>query len=74
MSKPIAFSMSESMLFVPLRWTERINIGEGIRKSIASEYNQHPDQFATDIDTIDRLREHIVSPRNELESLQAHFL
>ena len=55
-----------NILFLPFRRTHSVQLSTAIRQYISTKYDQHPDMFTQDMETIDRLRSDAVN------SLEAH--
>lgn len=47
---------NSNILFLPFRRTHSISLSTAIRQYISTKYDQHPDMFKHDLETIDRLR------------------
>jgi len=41
---------------LPFRRTHNVSFGDAIKRYISTKYDQHPDMFTHDLETIDRLR------------------
>ncbi|USP76568.1 pH-response regulator protein palA/RIM20 [Curvularia clavata] len=48
--------MASNILFLPFRRSHSVNLSDAIKQYISSKYDQHPDMFTKDIETIERLR------------------
>jgi programmed cell death 6-interacting protein len=48
--------MSGSFLSLPFRRTHGVELSVAIKQYISTKYDQHPDMFASDLETIDKLR------------------
>ncbi|KAF2471550.1 BRO1-domain-containing protein [Lindgomyces ingoldianus] len=48
--------MASNILFLPFRRSHSVNLSEAIKQYISSKYDQHPDMFTKDLETIDKLR------------------
>lgn len=48
--------MFSNTLTLPFRRTHTISLGEAIKQYISTKYDQHPDMFARDLETIGQLR------------------
>jgi programmed cell death 6-interacting protein len=48
--------MASNILFLPFRKSHAVNLTDAIKQYISSKYDQHPDTFTTDLETIERLR------------------
>ncbi|CAI6338206.1 unnamed protein product [Periconia digitata] len=48
--------MASNILFLPFRRSHSINLSDAIKQYISSKYDQHPDLFAKDLETIEKLR------------------
>ncbi|KAK4145147.1 BRO1-like domain-containing protein [Dichotomopilus funicola] len=57
---------TSNILSLPFRKSAQISLASSIRKYISKKYDQHPDMFRHDLDTIDSLR------RAALNSIDAH--
>ncbi|KAI9793554.1 MAG: pH-response regulator protein palA/rim20 [Peltula sp. TS41687] len=53
--------MASNILFLPFRRTHSTSLSEAIRQYISSKYDQHPDMFASDLETIDKLRNEAIN-------------
>lgn len=51
------------MLQLPFRQTNQVLLSTAIRQYISTKYDQHPEMFAADLTTIDRLRAEAVNVR-----------
>ncbi|MCJ1260843.1 pH-response regulator protein palA/rim20 [Lobaria immixta] len=58
--------MASNILFLPFRRTHSITLSSAVKQYISTKYDQHPDMFARDLETIDKLRVDAVN------SLEAH--
>lgn len=65
--------MRENLLYIPLRVTEPVRISDGLRKCIENDYNQQPDKFSKDLDTVDQLRHRIIDLPIAVSSLYDLF-
>jgi programmed cell death 6-interacting protein len=45
-----------NILFLPFRRTHTISLSTAIKQYISTKYDQHPDMFVQDLQTIDQLR------------------
>lgn len=45
-----------NILFLPFRRTHSITLSSAIKQYISTKYDQHPDMFIRDLETIDNLR------------------
>ncbi|KAF2840799.1 BRO1-domain-containing protein [Patellaria atrata CBS 101060] len=48
--------MASNILSLPFRRTHAASLSEAIKQYISSKYDQHPDMFTKDLETIDQLR------------------
>ncbi|KAF2185399.1 BRO1-domain-containing protein [Zopfia rhizophila CBS 207.26] len=48
--------MASNILFLPFRRSHGVSLSEAIKQYISSKYDQHPDMFTKDLETIDKLR------------------
>jgi programmed cell death 6-interacting protein len=48
--------MHSNILFLPFRRSHSVNLTEAIKQYISSKYDQHPDMFTHDLETIEKLR------------------
>jgi programmed cell death 6-interacting protein len=48
--------MASNILFLPFRRSHSVNLTEAIKQYISSKYDQHPDMFTQDLETIEKLR------------------
>ncbi|KAF2490964.1 BRO1-domain-containing protein [Lophium mytilinum] len=48
--------MASNILFLPFRRTHSVSLSEAIKQYISTKYDQHPDMFKEDLETIDKLR------------------
>ncbi|KAF2745586.1 BRO1-domain-containing protein [Sporormia fimetaria CBS 119925] len=48
--------MSSNILFLPFRRSQTVPLPEAIEQYISSKYDQHPDMFKTDMQTVEKLR------------------
>jgi programmed cell death 6-interacting protein len=48
--------MRSNILFLPFRRSHSVNLTEPIKQYISSKYDQHPDMFTKDLETIEKLR------------------
>ena len=48
--------MNSNILFLPFRKSHSVNLTEAIKQYISSKYDQHPDMFKADLETIEKLR------------------
>ncbi|KAJ8114705.1 hypothetical protein OPT61_g3486 [Boeremia exigua] len=48
--------MDSNILFLPFRKSHSVNLTEAIKQYISSKYDQHPDMFKADLETIEKLR------------------
>ncbi|KAF2127355.1 BRO1-domain-containing protein [Dothidotthia symphoricarpi CBS 119687] len=48
--------MASNILFLPFRRSHTVNLTEAIKQYISSKYDQHPDMFKSDLETIEKLR------------------
>jgi programmed cell death 6-interacting protein len=48
--------MHSNILFLPFRKSHSVNLSDAIKQYISSKYDQHPDMFAQDLETIEKLR------------------
>ncbi|KZM25104.1 hypothetical protein ST47_g3737 [Ascochyta rabiei] len=48
--------MDSNILFLPFRKSHSVNLTEAIKQYISSKYDQHPDMFKPDLETIEKLR------------------
>lgn len=48
--------MDSNILFLPFRRSHSVNLTEAIQQYISSKYDQHPDMFKKDLETIEKLR------------------
>ncbi|KAF3039132.1 pH-response regulator protein palA/rim20 [Didymella heteroderae] len=48
--------MASNILFLPFRKSHSVNLTEAIKQYISSKYDQHPDMFKADLETIEKLR------------------
>lgn len=48
--------MASNILFLPFRKSHTVNLTEAIKQYISSKYDQHPDMFKADLETIETLR------------------
>ncbi|KAF1814411.1 BRO1-domain-containing protein [Eremomyces bilateralis CBS 781.70] len=48
--------MASNILAVPFRRTHSVSLSDAIKEYISSKYDQHPDMFKQDLETIDYLR------------------
>ncbi|KAI4229009.1 MAG: hypothetical protein L6R36_001246, partial [Xanthoria steineri] len=55
-----------NILFLPFRRTSAVSMSAAIKQYISTKYDQHPDMFKTDLDTIDQVRS------NAVNALEAH--
>lgn len=53
-------------MFLPFRRTHSVSLSAAVKQYISTKYDQHPDMFIHDLETIDRLRVEAVT------SLEAH--
>ena len=60
--------MLSNILFLPFRRTHSVKLSTAIRQYISSKYDQHPDMFVRDMETIDKLRTDAVN------SLETHVI
>jgi programmed cell death 6-interacting protein len=51
-----AHTMHSNILFLPFRRSHSVNLTEAIKQYISSKYDQHPDMFIHDLETIEKLR------------------
>ena len=58
--------MASNILSLPFRRTHAVSLSETLKQYISDKYDQHPDMFRHDLETIDRLRSDAVT------SLEAH--
>lgn len=56
-----------NILFLPFRRTNAVSMSAAIKQYISTKYDQHPDMFKTDLDTIDQVRS------NAVNALEAHI-
>lgn len=49
-------SSNSNILFLPFRRSHSVNLTEAIKQYISSKYDQHPDMFSKDLETIEKLR------------------
>ena len=49
-------SACSNILFLPFRRTHSVQLSSAIRQYISTKYDQHPDMFVKDMETIDKLR------------------
>ncbi|OAL48689.1 BRO1-domain-containing protein [Pyrenochaeta sp. DS3sAY3a] len=47
---------NSNILFLPFRRSHSVNLTEAIKQYISSKYDQHPDMFSKDLETIEKLR------------------
>ena len=55
-----------NILFLPFRRTHTVSMSDAIKQYISTKYDQHPDMFTQDLETVDRIRTDAVN------SLEAH--
>ncbi|KAL9585635.1 MAG: hypothetical protein Q9212_001418 [Teloschistes hypoglaucus] len=55
-----------NILFLPFRRTNAVSMSTAIKQYISTKYDQHPDMFKKDLETIDYMRTHAVN------SIEAH--
>ncbi|KAG9205381.1 pH-response regulator protein palA/rim20 [Epicoccum nigrum] len=48
--------MASNILFLPFRKSHSVNLTEAIKQYISSKYDQHPDMFKDDLESIEKLR------------------
>ncbi|PSN64040.1 pH-response regulator protein-like protein palA/RIM20 [Corynespora cassiicola Philippines] len=48
--------MASNILFLPFRRSHSVTLSEAIKQYISSKYDQHPDMFTKDLETIEKLR------------------
>lgn len=48
--------MDSNILYLPFRKSHSVNLTEAIKQYISSKYDQHPDMFKADLETIEKLR------------------
>lgn len=48
--------MDSNILFLPFRKSHSVNLTEAIKQYISSKYDQHPDMFKDDLESIEKLR------------------
>ncbi|KAA8619503.1 pH-response regulator protein palA/RIM20 [Pyrenophora tritici-repentis] len=48
--------MASNILFLPFRRSHSVNLTDAIKQYISSKYDQHPDMFTKDLETIEKLR------------------
>jgi programmed cell death 6-interacting protein len=48
--------MHSNILFLPFRKSHSVNLSDAIKQYISSKYDQHPDMFTQDLETIEKLR------------------
>ncbi|KAL8696939.1 MAG: hypothetical protein Q9224_002541 [Gallowayella concinna] len=58
--------MASNILFLPFRRTNAVSMSAAIKQYISTKYDQHPDMFKKDLDTIDHIR------TNAVNTLEAH--
>ncbi|KAL8798209.1 MAG: hypothetical protein Q9182_006854 [Xanthomendoza sp. 2 TL-2023] len=58
--------MASNILFLPFRRTNAVSMSTAIKQYISTKYDQHPDMFKKDLDTIDHIR------TNAVNVLEAH--
>ncbi|KAL8980114.1 MAG: hypothetical protein Q9205_004718 [Flavoplaca limonia] len=58
--------MASNILFLPFRRTNAVSMSAAIKQYISTKYDQHPDMFKKDLETIDQMRS------NAVNSLEAH--
>ena len=54
-------STSSNILSLPFRRTHTVSLSNAIKQYISTKYDQHPDMFQHDLETIDRLRAEAVT-------------
>lgn len=59
--------MPSNFLSLPFRRSHNVSLSEAIKQYISTKYDQHPDMFTKDLETIDRLRNAAVN------SMEPHF-
>ncbi|KAK4935836.1 pH-response regulator protein palA/rim20, partial [Elasticomyces elasticus] len=68
--------MASNILFLPFRRTHNVSLAQAIKQYISTKYDQHPDMFAKDLETIDQLRNgavHALEPHvSGIRKLQAY--
>ena len=57
---------NSNIISLPFRKTHSVSLTGAIKQYISTKYDQHPDMFTQDLETIDRLRVEAVT------SLEAH--
>jgi programmed cell death 6-interacting protein len=55
-SRRSELTMDSNILFLPFRKSHSVNLTEAIKQYISSKYDQHPDMFKADLETIEKLR------------------
>ncbi|KAI9852873.1 MAG: pH-response regulator protein palA/rim20 [Thelocarpon superellum] len=55
--------MSGNILDLPFRRTHSVSLADAIKQYISTKYDQHPDMFAHDLETIDHLRAEAINVR-----------
>ena len=53
--------MHSNILTIPFRKTHAVSLSEALKEYISEKYDQHPDMFAQDLETIDELRTEAVT-------------
>lgn len=48
--------MDSNILFLPFRKSHSVNLTEAIKQYISSKYDQHPDMFKDDLESVEKLR------------------
>lgn len=48
--------MRSNILFLPFRRSHSVNLSEAVKEYISSKYDQHPDMFTKDLETIEKMR------------------
>ncbi|CBX91926.1 similar to pH-response regulator protein palA/RIM20 [Plenodomus lingam JN3] len=68
--------MASNILFLPFRKSHSVNLTQAIKQYISSKYDQHPDMFSKDLETIETLRSVAVhaqeSHQNNIPKLQQY--
>ena len=67
---------SSNILSLPFRRSHNVSLADAIKRYISTKYDQHPDMFTKDLETIDQLRNdaiHAVEPHSTgIKKLQAY--
>ncbi|KAF1997522.1 BRO1-domain-containing protein [Amniculicola lignicola CBS 123094] len=68
--------MASNILFLPFRRSHSVSLSDAIKQYISSKYDQHPDMFTKDLETVDKLRStaiHAQEPHaSNIPKLQAY--